>query len=196
MQTHFFDTNHYFIDEKVQFFKFENSYKIYNEHGDQIGIIKQKLSFGQKMLQLIINKAMMPFELEITDNQGQIVASISRGWTFWMSKIMIKNQQGNEIGMIKQKFKLFKPKFMITDLQDTLIAEISGDWKAWEFNITDPNNENIGSISKKWNGMVKELFTSADKYKVEINPNLNHLDHKVAIIASAITIDMVLKERK
>jgi len=31
MKTNFFESNNYFIDEKVNFFKFENCYQIYNE---------------------------------------------------------------------------------------------------------------------------------------------------------------------
>lgn len=31
MKTNFFESNNYFIDEKVNFFKFENCYQIYNK---------------------------------------------------------------------------------------------------------------------------------------------------------------------
>jgi len=48
----FFDANSFFIDEKVNFFQFENSYKIFNEQGVQIGNVKQKLTAGQKFLRL------------------------------------------------------------------------------------------------------------------------------------------------
>ena len=77
------------------------------------------------------------------------------------------------------------------------IASISGDWKAWNFSIQDNTQSEIGTISKKWNGAMKEVFTSADKYIVELLPiyNSNH-ENKMAILATAITIDMVLKERK
>jgi uncharacterized protein YxjI len=196
MKSNFFESNSYFIDEKVNFLKFENSYQIYNEKGENIGIIKQKLSAGQKLLRLLINKAMLPFLLEIKNSDDQLEASISRGWTFFMSKIIIKNAQGEIIGSIKQKFKLFKPTFKIFNSADVLIAEINGDWKAWNFSITDASNNQIGSISKKWAGALKEIFTSADKYNVSIEDNYSNLENKIAILSGAITIDMVLKESK
>jgi len=196
MKSNFFESNSYFIDEKVNLLKFENSYQIYNEKGENIGIIKQKLSAGQKLLRLLINKAMLPFLLEIKNSDDQLEASISRGWTFFMSKIIIKNAQGEIIGSIKQKFKLFKPTFKIFNSADVLIAEINGDWKAWNFSITDASNNQIGSISKKWAGALKEIFTSADKYNVSIEDNYSNLENKIAILSGAITIDMVLKESK
>ena len=43
---------------------------------------------------------------------------------------------------------------------------------------------------------MKELFTTADKYNVQIEENYANLENKIAILAGAITIDMVLKEKK
>jgi uncharacterized protein YxjI len=196
MKTNFFESNNYFIDEKVNFFNFENTYQIYNEKGENIGAIKQKLSTGQKIFRLLLNKAMLPFLLEIKNSDDQLEASISRGWTFFMSKITIKDVQGNTIGTIKQKFKLFKPTFKIYNPSDILIAEINGDWKAWNFKIIDASNNQIGTISKKWAGAMKEIFTSADKYNVNIESNYSNIENKIVILSGAITIDMVLKESK
>ncbi len=196
MKSNFFESNTYFIDEKVNFFKFENCYQIYNDKGENIGAIKQKLNIGQKLLSLLISKTMLPFLLEIRDSNDNLEVTISRGWTFILSKITIKNAQGEAIGYIKQKFKLFSPTFNIFNTSEELIAEISGDWKAWNFTINDAANNQIGSISKKWAGAMKELFTTADKYNVQIEENYANLENKIAILAGAITIDMVLKEKK
>jgi uncharacterized protein YxjI len=135
MRSDFFNTNSYFIDEKVNFFKFENCYQIYNDKAESIGSIKQKLSTGQKILRMLLNKAMLPFLLEIKHTNDGLEASISRGWTFFMSKIVIQDAQGNRVGTIQQKFKLFKPTFKIFNSSEMIIAEISGDWKAWNFAI-------------------------------------------------------------
>lgn len=196
MKSNFFESNTYFIDEKVNFFKFENCYQIYDDKGENIGAIKQKLNIGQKLLSLLISKTMLPFLLEIRDSNDNLEVTISRGWTFILSKITIKNAQGEAIGYIKQKFKLFNPTFNIFNTSEELIAEISGDWKAWNFTINDAANNQIGSISKKWAGAMKELFTTADKYNVQIEENYSNLENKIAILAGAITIDMVLKEKK
>ena len=196
MSSTFFESNDYFIDEKVNLFKFENTYKVYNDKGEDVGTINQKLTTGQKILRLFLKKPMLPFLLEIRNSQDQLEASITRGWTFFLSKIEIKDGNGEVIGIIKQKFKLFKPTFKIYDQADQFIAEISGDWKAWNFTIFDALNNQIGSISKKWAGAIKEIFTSADKYNVHIDTIYANQKNKIAILASAITIDMVLKESK
>jgi uncharacterized protein YxjI len=190
----FFESNEYFIDEKVQFLKFHNEYKVFDQTGTQLGAVTQKVPGWQKVLRLIVNKKIMPFELQITDNNDQVVASIHRGWTFWLSKILIKDGNGHDIGFIKQKFAILKPRFRIFDIGGAPIAEISGDWRAWNFNITDASGQVIGAINKKWGGVAKEMFTSADKYHVSIAPEFAEDRNKMNIVATAITIDMVLKE--
>jgi len=196
MRTNFFDSNSYFIDEKVNFLKFENSYQVYNNKGDKIGAVRQKLTFKQKMLRLLFKKQMSPFLLDIVNINNELVASVSRGWTFFMSRITIQDAHGSKIGTIQQKFKVFKPTFKIFNSSEILIAEINGDWKAWNFIITDASNVQIGTISKKWAGAMQEIFTSADKYNVTFDSNYSNKENKVVILAGAITIDMVLKEFK
>ena len=137
---------------------------------------------------------MFPFHMNIMDMDGHVQAVIRRGWTFWMSKIEVLDGSGNVLGHIRQKFRLLKPSFRITDQLDNEIAMIKGDWRAWNFSITDPAENTIGTISKKWNGILKEAFTTADKYVVSIVPEYAEDVKKIIIVSGAITIDMVMKE--
>ncbi len=191
----FFEKNTFFIDEKIGFFKFTNAYKVYDELGE-IGLIHQRLTTGQKFLRLLLKKGMLPFHLEITDLNGDTLVTIKRGWTFWMSKITLTDSNGDLLGKINQKFAFLKPTFKIFDDTDTEIAGITGDWKGWSFKIADMNGNQIGTISKKWNGILKETFTTADKYVVDIVPEYAEDKRKMAIVSCAVTIDMVLKESK
>lgn len=192
----FFNANSYFIDEKVNFFQFENNYKIFGQNGDEIGGIYQKISGWQKFLRLLMKKSIMPFLFEIRDNKGNRQATISRGWTFWLSKITVTNAQNEVIAFIYQKFTFFKPEFTIHNAQDKKIATISGDWMAWNFEIKDNQEQPIGSIDKKWAGAMKEIFTTADKYNVRIHEDYPESNDKAAILSAAIAIDMILKENK
>ncbi len=191
----FFEKNTFFIDEKIGFFKFTNAYKVYDEIGE-IGLITQKLTGGQKFLRLLLKKGMLPFHLEIIDLSGSTLIVIKRGWTFWMSKITLTKSNGDLLGSIKQKFAILKPTFNIFDEANIQIGNISGDWKGWNFKIVDDKGNSIGTITKKWNGILKEAFTTADKYVVDIVPEYAEDKSKMVIVSCAITIDMILKESK
>lgn len=193
---HFFENSEFFIDEKVHFIKMSNEYKVYNKNGEQIGMVKQMLSGGQTALRLILNKAMLPFVLNINDHNGNTLIVIKRGWTWWTSKITIQEPSGRVLGYIKQKMRFFKPLFKVLSPDMQEVGLITGDWKAWNFEIKDMGGNIIGNITKKWAGVAKELFTTADKYIVTIRPEYTHEMNKVIILSAAITIDMVLKESK
>jgi uncharacterized protein YxjI len=196
MKTTFFDLNNYIVDENVDYFKFQNSYKIRNNQGEEIGCVLQKNSALQKILGLLINKNFLPFNMEITDSPGNLQASISRGWNLFMSTISIRNAAGINIGTIKQKFRFLKPTFKIYNKSENIVAEIVGDWTAWKFEINNAKGQKIGTINKKWNGAMKEMFTTADKYNIELDLIDFELFDRIAILSAAITIDMVLKESK
>jgi uncharacterized protein YxjI len=196
MNSNFFETNSFFIDEKVNILKFENCYQVFNEKGEKIGSINQKLSLGQKLLRLLINKAMLPFKLEIKDANDNLISSINRGWNFFLSNITVKDSKDVTIGFIKQKFSFLKPTFKIFDTSENLLAVINGDWKAWDFAIKNAEDHTIGTINKKWAGAMKEIFTTADKYNVKIDSAFSNQMVKIIVVSGAITIDMVLKERK
>jgi uncharacterized protein YxjI len=191
----FFDHNVFFIDEKVAVLKFTNSYKIFDEEGNQIGNVRQKMPGWHKILSFFLNKSFFPLRLEISDMSEKTLVSLHRGWCFFMSKISILDERGTDIAKINQKFKLLKAEFKILGTFDTEIGKILGDWKAWNFTITDNRDTEIGVITKKWAGVAKELFTTADKYAVSVKPELTDVVKRKAIIASAIVIDMILKER-
>ena len=80
-------------------------------------------------------------------------------------------------------------------MQGNKIAAIEGDWFAWDFHITDSKGTEIGTVSKKWGGLVKEIFTDSDKYVVNISDSLTEENQRIAVLSTAVVIDMILKEQ-
>jgi uncharacterized protein YxjI len=196
MKTDFFDNNSYFIDQKVHFLKFENIYQIYDEEGQIIGIVSQKLTKGQKLLVMLMSNTNLPFLIEIRNTNDELLFSLTRSWTFFLSKVNILDAGGIKLGHIQQTFRIIKPLLKIFDNSGSLIAEISGDWKAWNFVIRNAEGAQIGSITKKWAGAMKEIFTTADKYNVSVDSHYSNKENKRILLASAVSIDMILKEKK
>jgi uncharacterized protein YxjI len=57
------------------------------------------------------------------------------------------------------------------------------------------NQEAIGTVTKKWAGIGKELFTTADNYILEINSSVAKDDlARLMMVTSVLCIDMVIKE--
>jgi len=84
----------------------------------------------------------------------------------------------------------------IYDPQDKRIGEVKGDWKGWNFTIRDDAGKELGLVTKKWAGLGKELFTSADTYVISINKdNATGPGVRSLLLAAGLAIDTVFKEK-
>ena len=84
-------------------------------------------------------------------------------------------------------------KIDIIDNSNKVIATLSGNLIGWDFKIKNENVE-LASITKKWAGLGKELFTSADNYILVINENVLKDDPiRPFLLCSVFCIDFLLK---
>jgi hypothetical protein len=61
-------------------------------------------------------------------------------------------------------------KILVEDADERPIGEFSGGVFSWTRQLKDPAGVVIGTMDKKWAGLGKELFTSADNYHLEVAP--------------------------
>lgn len=65
--------------------------------------------------------------------------------------------------------------------------------KKWDFQILDTHGVEIGRITKTWAGWVKERFTKADNYVIEMHSPLEE-PLRSLVVAGALAIDVELKQ--
>ena len=70
---------------------------------------------------------------------------------------------------------------------------MKGDWKGWNFRFLVASEREIGTITKKWAGIGKELFTSADNYIVSFTEAPDP-GKAVLLLAAGLAVDTVYKE--
>ena len=189
----FFQKNTFVIDQKV--WTVANSYRILGEDGQQIGVIQEDLPAIRLILSFFVSKKNLPFTLHLKDGDNNVMATIEKKFSFITASVDIKDGNGTKIGAIKQKFTLLKPSYEIYDANSKLIGTITGDWLAWEFKVLDPNQNILATISKKWNGAMKEIFTDSDKYVISVSPQVTDEKMRMAIISASAVVDKINKER-
>jgi uncharacterized protein YxjI len=189
-----FSDSAYLVTENTGLIRAGNSYNVADSKGVKIGLLHEEIpGFFKKLLKFSPVKTLLGFTIRFYDDEDKLILILQRPFTFFLSKINILSSDGNRLGYFKQKFKLWSGKFDVFDDSDKFIASIKGDWRDWNFKIIDDKKNKIGEINKKWAGLVKEIFTTDDTYLIKVNENLPS-DEKILIVASAIVIDMVLKE--
>ena len=188
--------NLFFIKEHVGMFKAANNFDIYNPENQEIVMTcrEENLGFFTKLLRFSEYKRITPFHVEVKTSQGEKVLTVKRGVSIFVSTVEVFDEKDKLIGMFKQKLFSIGGKFNVLDPQENILCKLQGKWTGWDFKFMKDNKE-FGHVSKKWAGLGKEMFTSADNYMLEINKEVSKEDPlRVLILAAVICIDMVLKE--
>ncbi|MEZ5939867.1 MAG: phospholipid scramblase-related protein [Planctomycetaceae bacterium] len=188
--------NLYFIKEHVGMFKASNSYDVLDpETGEEILHCREpNLGFFTKMFRFTKYKRMTPFDVHVTTPEGDPVIRITRGVSIFLSKVDVLDENDEQVGGFKQKFFSIGGAFNVLDDNDEILCTLKGKWTGWEFKF-EKDGVQYAMVTKKWAGLGKELFTSADNYVLEISDEVPQ-DHplRMLIMGAIFCIDMVLKE--
>jgi uncharacterized protein YxjI len=190
------DLNTLLVKEHVGLFKAANNYDIYDPATGEMILHcrEEKLGFFTKLLRFTDYKRMTPFDVEIRTPSGVPLVSIRRGVSIFLSKVDVLDGEGARIGGFKQKLFSIGGAFSVLDPHDQPLCELKGKWTSWEFAFM-AGPKQLAKVSKKWAGLGKEMFTSADNYILEIDPELPPGSNlRKLILAAVMSIDMVLKE--
>lgn len=189
----------FLIKEQVEFMKLVGKYDIFDpDNGNQIGVAKEEPGGMIKFLRLLVNKLLLPNKINVYDNEDQsIVFSIKKPLSLFRPKVSVFNRNGDYLGFFQSKVFTIGGGFWVFDPANNKVAEIKGDWKGWNFQFVGVDGRVIGTITKKWAGVAKELFTTADKYVISLNEAEELEPNRVALLlAAGLAVDIILKEKK
>nr|WP_298146313.1 phospholipid scramblase-related protein [uncultured Pseudomonas sp.] len=189
-------SNLFFVKEQVGMFKAANNYDIFNPQTNEkmLECREPNLGFITKLLRFTDYKRMTPFQVEVRTPDGQKVLTVKRGISLFMSKVQVLDEQDQVVGYFAQKLFSIGGKFDVQDASGAVVCSLKGKWTSWDFRFMAGENE-LASVSKKWAGLGKELFTTADNYMLQIKDSVAADDSvRILVVAAVMCIDMVLKE--
>ena len=192
-----FDRKTWLVKERVGFLKLVDTFDIYDPaSGQQIGIAKEKVSVLVHILRFLVNKRLLPTYVEVREREdGRVILGMRRGMSLLHAHVTVTNDAGRPIGLFKSKLFSLGGGFHVLDGAEQPVAEIKGDWKGWNFRFLTPDGTEIGKVTKKWAGIGKELFTSADNYVISISEGGGQAPEANALLlAAGLSIDIVFKE--
>jgi len=187
--------NAFFVREQVAVLRFADAYDLLHPvSGQSLGLAQEKPKL--KWLRLLVKKQMLPTEIVVTEADQQTVAlRLEKGWSFITSKLSIFDAQGRKLGSLRNKLFSLSGKILLEDADERPLGEFSGGIFSWTRQLKDPAGVVIGTMDKKWAGLGKELFTSADNYHLEVAPEFAGQPAKVALfLAACLSYDVIFAE--
>jgi uncharacterized protein YxjI len=188
--------NLFFVKEHTGMFKASNNFDIYNPENQQqlMTCREEKLGFFTRILRFTEYKRMTPFNIVVSSTSGEKVLTVKRGVSLLRSKVEVLDEHDNVVGKLKQQLFSLGGKFSVLDADENFLFSLKGKWTSWDFKFVKDDME-FARVTKKWAGIGKEFFTSADNYILKVEdqvPQDNNI--RVLLLGAVLCIDMVLKE--
>lgn len=135
-------------------------------------------------------KAHRPFTMHLLTVDGDEFLTVERPFRFYFHEAEILDAEGTVLGRIKRQFTLLRRKYVIEDGEGREVCELFGPiLHPWTFQILVDGRE-IGKITKKWSGLLKEGFTDADTFGMELPAELDS-NTKAVFLGAVFLIDFV-----
>jgi len=188
--------NLYLVKEHIGLFKAANNFDIFDPQTHQLIMIcrEEKLGFFTKLFRFSEYKRMTPFHIEVKTANGDKVLTVRRGMSIFLSTVEVFDENDALIGIFEQHFFSIGGHFDVLNARHEVLCSLRGKWTGWDFRFENQGVE-LAAVTKKWAGIGKELFTSADNYMLSISEQVGKTDPvRQMILAAVLCIDMVLKE--
>lgn len=154
---------------------------------DHIGRITRILRFTSL-------KRTTPFTIGVRLPDGSPVLRINRGVPVFSSIVSVFDDTNCHIGSFKQKPFSVSGAFDVLDAAGRPVCRLRGGMGGWNFKFLSMDDLELARVTRKWAGLGKELFTSANDYVLEIDEAVppNSVIRQL-VLASVLCIGLVQK---
>ena len=171
-----------------------NKYRILDEAMRPIAFAaEEKTGMGGALMRQFFGH-WRSFKMQIFDEKHQQTFEVDFPFRWFFKTLILRDMNGKELGYLQQRWALFRKKFDIHDDSDRVIARINSPFfKIWTFDVRFGSRK-LGTIQKKWGGVLGEFFTDKDNYVVSYaDPNLT-FEVKSLMLAMTLMVDIVYFE--
>lgn len=182
------------VNQKTKLIELTNEYAVLDGQGQQIGAVVQ---VGQGAVRKAVRlfsqlDQFLTHRLEVRDARGPVLV-LTRPAKVMRSRVLVARPDGSPVGEIVQANVFGRIRFDLVAGGRVVGAIQAENWRAWDFSITDAAGTEVARITKKWEGLARTMFTTADRYVVLVHVRLAEPLASL-VIASALTVDTALKQ--
>jgi uncharacterized protein YxjI len=182
------------INQKLKLIELRNEFRIFDQYGTQIGVAVQARQSPLAFLARVFSDGdvTLPMTLEVRDRSGAVALSLHKPW--FRMQCTVSRGDGVKLGQVRKQIRLGKARFRLLDPGGRQVGEVRAqNWRAKDFVVSDASGLELARVNKKFAGL-RELFTDADNYVIQLNPAATDPMRSLAV-ASVLAIDTVMKQK-
>jgi uncharacterized protein YxjI len=176
-------------------FETKNKYEVADHWGNPMFQAEEEGgSFATIMTRFLLT-ALRPFTMHIFSTDGKGLLLLKRPFRFYFHELEVCKANGAPLGTVKRRFSILRRRYSVLDRHGNEIYQLFGPiLHPWTFQIKK-GNEELGKITKKWSGLLKESVTDADNFGINF-PKGIELGKKAILLGAVFLIDFVHFENK
>jgi uncharacterized protein YxjI len=182
------------VKQKLKLIELRNDYAVLDQHGRQIGAVVQATQSPLAFLARVFTSwdVALPITLHILGPGAMTELVVHKPWFTWRCQVV--RPDGLALGEITKQVRLGKARFTLLDPRGARLGEVRArNWRAKDFSVLDGAGRPIARVTKRWAGL-RELFTDADTYVIEVSPYAVDPLRSLAV-ATCLVIDVVMKQK-
>jgi uncharacterized protein YxjI len=182
------------VKQKLKLVELRNDYAVLDQSGRQIGAVVQAAQSPLAFLARVFTSwdVTLPITLHILGPGAVTELIVHKPWFTWRCQVV--RPDGVVLGEITKQIRLGRARFSLLDPRGAQLGEVRArNWRAKDFSVLDGAGQPIARVTKRWAGL-RELFTDADTYAVEVSPAAVDPLRSLAV-ATCLVIDVVMKQK-
>jgi hypothetical protein len=182
------------VRQKLKLIELRNEYAVLDQHGRQIGAVLQATQSPLAFMARVFTSwdVALPITLHILGPGTVPELVVHKPWFTW--RCQVTRPDGQPLGEITKQVRLGRARFTLLDPRGAQLGEVRArNWRAKDFSVLDGGGQPIARVTKRWAGL-RELFTDADTYVVEVSPSAVDPLRSLAV-ATCLVIDVVMKQK-
>jgi uncharacterized protein YxjI len=171
-------------------FETKNKYEIMDHLNNHLIEVQEEGGSAMATITRLFLKALRPFTMHLFSPQGAGLFKLKRPFRFYFHELDVCQSNGAPLGKIKRRFAILRRIYSVFDRNGNEIFELFGPLlHPWTFQIKKGGRE-LGQITKKWSGLVKESFTDADNFGISFPKGID-LSQKAVLLGAVFLIDFI-----
>ena len=171
-------------------FETKNRYEVMDQMNNPLAEALEESDSVMATITRLFLKALRPFTMHLYSPGGTGLYKLTRPFRFYFHELDVCQSNGAPLGKIKRRFAVLRRVYSVIDRNGNEIFELFGPLlRPWTFQIKKGGQE-LGKITKKWSGLVKESFTDADNFGISFPSGID-LSQKAVLLGAVFLIDFV-----
>ena len=183
------------VSQQRKVFEMRNQYTLTGDAGEAIGAIEQVGQSAFTFLARLISDldVALPVTLAVTGNDGGLAMQLAQALVQVPGDR--QGRQRSVLGHVRKRVRLGKAVFTVTGPSGEPIGKLlSENWRSRDFRFEATSGQEVARVTKKWRGLLTEVFTDADSYAVTFPMSTDDSVRQLAL-AAALAVDLTMKQK-